>query len=200
MKGLVSTFKSIALGGVLFLIPVTIAVFVVAEVMGFLTAVAEPMAEFLPTDTILGFGLAQILALLLLLIVCLVAGLIARAAVGQRLLEKVDRGLRAIVPGYAVIKGFADQMLKSHEQAEHFRPILVQTGGGRRPAFEVERLPSGEVVVMFPGAPNAWSGWVAYVKADDVEPLDMKATDLIHSLEQLGIGSSRYLKSQAAAD
>jgi uncharacterized membrane protein len=199
MKGLVSTFKSIALGGVLFLIPLTIAVLVFAQVLEFLTAVAEPMAEFLPTDTILGFGLAQILAVVLLLLVCFVAGLIARAAVGQRLIEKVERGLRAMVPGYAVIKGFADQVLKSHDQAESFRPILVPTDGGQRPAFEVERLPTGDVVVLFPGAPNAWSGWVAYVKAEEVEPLDMKATDLLHSLEQLGIGSSQFLRNTGGA-
>jgi uncharacterized membrane protein len=85
MKGLVDAFKSIAVGGVLFLIPMTIAVIVLAEVLGFLNAIAEPMADFLPTDTVLGFGLAQIIAVALLLAVCFMAGLIARSTVGRGL-------------------------------------------------------------------------------------------------------------------
>jgi len=192
MKGLIDTFKSIAVGGVLFLIPLTIAVVVVAEVLGFLSAIAEPMADFLPTDTILGFGLAQIIALLILLVVCLVAGLIARSAIGKGLVHKIEKGLLSAVPGYGIIKGIADQALSSQERAERFRPVLVPARGGVRPAFEVERMPSGQVAVLLPGAPNPWSGYVAFLDAEQVQSLDMKATDLMRTLEGLGIGSGKY--------
>lgn len=125
MKGLIDTFKSIAIGGVLFLIPIAIAVVVISKVVGFLSAIAEPMADFLPTDTILGFGLAQIIALLILLVVCLVAGLIARSAIGKGLVRRIESGLLSAVPGYGIIKGIADQALSSQERAERFRPVLV---------------------------------------------------------------------------
>jgi len=197
MKGLLNTFKNISLGGVLFLIPITIAVLVIVEAIGFLELVAEPMAEFLPTDTILGFGLAQILAVLFLLILCFVAGLIARAAIGQNMIEKIERGLMVALPGYGAIKGFSNQILQSHDKAEHFIPVTARFEGGVRPAFEVERLPSGEVVVFLPGAPNAWSGWVVYLDPEQVEPLDMRATDLLATLEGLGMGSGRYSRPRA---
>jgi uncharacterized membrane protein len=192
MKGLIDTFKSIAIGGVLFLIPITITVVVVAKVVGFLSIVAEPMADFLPTDTILGFGLAQVIALALLLAVCLVAGLIARSTLAQGLLKRLESGLLAAVPGYGIIKGLADQVLRSQEQAERFKPVLVPARGGLRPAFEIERMPSGQVAVLLPGAPNPWSGYVAYLDSEQVQPLDMKATDLMHTLEGLGIGSGKH--------
>ena len=199
MKGLVDALKSIAIGGVLFLIPVTVAVIVIGKVMGVLEAVAAPMAEFIPTDTILGFGLAQLIAIGLLLLVCLVAGLVARSAIGRLVGGKVEGVLLAAVPGYAVIKGLVEQVLKSQEQAAQFKPVVVPIRGGVRPAFEVERLPSGDVVVFSPGSPNVWSGTVSYLKPDQVLPLEMAVGEMFHSLEQMGIGTSRFQNSETAA-
>jgi uncharacterized membrane protein len=192
MKGLIETFKSIAIGGVLFLIPIAIAVVVIAKVLGFLSIVAEPMADVLPTDTILGFGLAQVIAVVLLLAVCFVAGLVARSAIGKSLVHRIESRLLAAVPGYGVIKGVADQALSSQDTAAQFKPVLVPERGGVRPALEVERMSSGRVTVFLPGAPNPWSGYVAYLDAEQVQPLDMKATDLMHVLEGLGIGAGKY--------
>lgn len=192
MKGLVDTFKNIAIGGVLFLIPIAIAVLVISKVVGFLRIVAEPMADILPTDTILGFGLAQIIAVALLLAVCFVAGLIARSAIAKGLVHRIESRLLSAVPGYGVIKGIADQALSSQDNAAQFKPVLVPERGGVRPALEVERMPSGRVAVFVPGAPNPWSGYVAYLDPEQVQPLDMKAADLMHSLEGLGIGSGEY--------
>jgi len=193
MKGIANAFKSIAIGGILFIIPVAVAVMVIGKVMDVLKAVAEPMAEFIPTDTILGFGLAQVIAVALLLFVCFVAGLIARSAIGQLVGGKVEGVLLAGVPGYAVLKGLVEQVLKSQEQAAQFKPVLVPVRGGLRPAFEVERLPSGEVVVFHPSSPNVWSGFDSYLQPDQVRPLELGVGEMFHSLEQMGIGTSKYV-------
>ena len=192
MKSMVDAFKSIAIGGILFIIPITVAVMVIGKVVGVLEAVAKPMADFIPTDTILGFGLAQVIAVALLLFVCFVAGLIARSAIGQLVGGKVEGILLSAVPGYAVIKGLVEQVLKSQEQAAQFKPVLVPVRGGLRPAFEVERLPSGEVVVFHPSSPNVWSGFVSYLEPAQVRPLELGVGEMFHSLEQMGIGTGQY--------
>ncbi|MBK5096852.1 MAG: DUF502 domain-containing protein [Gemmatimonadetes bacterium] len=199
MKGMVDAFKSIAIGGILFIIPVTVAVVVIGKVMGVLEVVAEPMADFLPTDTILGFGLAQVIAVAILLFVCFVAGLIARSAIGQLVGGKVEGVLLAGIPGYAVLKGLVEQVLKSQEQAAQFKPVLVPVRGGFRPAFEVERLPSGEVVVFHPSSPNVWSGFVSYLEPAQVRPLELGVGEMFHSLEQMGIGTSKYRSPDSPA-
>ena len=193
MKGMVDTFKSIAIGGILFIIPLTVAVVVIGKVMGVLKAVAEPMADFIPTDTILGFGLAQVITVALLLLVCLIAGLVARSAIGQLVGGKVEGILLAAIPGYAVLKGLVEQVLKSQEQAAQFKPVLVPVRGGLRPAFEVERLPSGEVVVFHPSSPNVWSGFVSYLEPAQVRPLELGVGEMFHSLEQMGIGTGQFV-------
>ena len=177
MKGMVDAFKSIAIGGILFIIPVAVAVMVIGKVMGVL----------------------EVIAVALLLFVCFVAGLIARSAIGQLVVGKVEGVLMAGVPGYAVLKGLVEQVLKSQEQAAQFKPVLVPVRGGLRPAFEVERLPSGEVVVFHPNSPNVWSGTVSYLKPDQVLPLEMAVGEMFHSLEQMGIGTSRFQNSETAA-
>ena len=197
MKGLIDAFKNIAVGGVLFLIPVTIAVVVIVEVLDFLDDIAAPMAGFLPTETILGFGLAQVIAVVLLLGVCFIAGLIARSSVGQGLVQRIEKGLLSAIPGYGIVKGLADQVLSSRERAERFQPVLVPARGGFRPAFEVERLPTGEVAVLLPGAPNPWSGQVVFLDPEHVQPLEMKAMELMHVLEGLGIGAGKRARTSA---
>jgi uncharacterized membrane protein len=124
--------------------------------------------------------------------VCFVAGLIARSAIGQLVGGKVEGLLLAGVPGYAVLKGLVEQVLKSQEQAAQFKPVLVPVRGGLRPAFEVERLHSGEVVVFHPSSPNVWSGFVSYLEPDQVRSLELGVGEMFHTLEQMGIGTSKY--------
>ena len=198
MKSMVDAFKNIAIGGILFIIPLTVAVVVIGKVMGVLKAVAEPMADFIPTDTILGFGLAQVITVALLLLVCLIAGLVARSAIGQLVGGKVEDILLATIPGYAVLKGLVEQVLKSQEQAAQFKPVLVPVRGGLRPAFEVERLPSGEVVVFHPGSPSVWSGFVSYLAPDQVRLLESGVGEMFHTLEQMGIGTAKFRQAERA--
>jgi len=84
-------------------------------------------------------------------------------------------------------------MLCLQDQAAQFKPVLVPVRGGLRPPFEVERLPSGEVVVFHPSSPNVWSGFVSYLKPDHVRPLELGVGELFHSLEQMGIGTGKYV-------
>ena len=65
--------------------------------------------------------------------------------------------------------------------------------------FEVERVSGGYVVVYLPGAPNPWSGSVAYLTEDRVEPLDLAPQDAIKNIRVLGRGSAKFASARAAA-
>jgi uncharacterized membrane protein len=193
MKPLIDSFKATALGGVLFLIPTTVAVLVVVEVLDFLEIVTEPLAELMGARTVLGATGANLIGLLLIALLCFAVGLFARGRAGQRILGTVEKGLLSALPGYAVLKGMVDTVVGNEERAKRFKPVMVRGAASSRLAYEVERTPSGPVVVFMPDAPNPWSGSVQYVDPERVQAVDIPVHEVPRILEQLGIGSGQYL-------
>lgn len=199
MKGLFEAIKNILIGGVLFLIPLAVIVLVVVQIIKFLVLVAEPMASILPTDTVLGVGLANLLAVGALLVLSFLAGLIAKVAFTQKAVVAVELKLLHQIPGYRAIKRLVEATIHGAEAVQSFVPVAVALKDHSRLAFEVERMESGTVVVYFPSTPNVWSGYLGYVNPEQVKPLDISPGDMIGLLEQLGIGTQKLAPGVSGA-
>ncbi len=153
--------------------------------------VAKPMSDWIPIDEVGGIALANVLALLAIVLSCFLFGLLARSAPAKKVYRSLDTTLSS-VPGYAFVKGFADSMSRSEEQAKSFIPVIARFDDNAQISFEIERTPEGSVVVYLPGAPNPWSGTVVYLDQSRVEKLDMSVSDAIKSIQALGRGSAKY--------
>ena len=180
------------IGGVVFLLPVIVVITVVGKGLVLLADVVAPVAKHLPEGEVGGVGIATLLTLGLLLLICYGAGVLARAAVGRRLTENFEDRLHALYPRYTVIKAMT-QGLRSDAQAHALKPVLVTFDDHQYPAMEVERAADGRVVVFMPGAPDPWSGSVVVVAAERVVALDANLSALIRSLKGLGRGCTSLL-------
>lgn len=163
-----------------------------AKAFSIMKLVAEPLDRFIPIDSIAGIGFINILAILIMLLVCVLAGLVAQSAVAKVLYSKLDSILLELIPGYAWTKTVLAG-IGGHEKVEEFKPVLVKLDDMSQVAFEIERSANGLVVVFLPGAPDARSGSVAYVTADRVEPIDAKFLVINRSLNHMGKGSAALL-------
>ncbi len=183
--------KTTIIGGVLFLVPVVVVILVVGKALSLMMAVAEPMAEFIPIDSLGGVAMANIIAALLILVLCFLAGLLARIGPAKRFARGVEDSILQKIPGYSLVKGITTSL--SAEDADEMHVALVTLGYSKRLGVEIERIANEQVVVYFPGAPNAWSGEVHVVKKDQVERLDCPLTTFIDHAERIGRGSGAYL-------
>ena len=77
-------------------------------------------------------------------------------------------------------------------------PIVARLDDYSQIAFEVERLESGVVVVFLPGSPDPWSGTVAFMSPDRIEPLDLDFRSAAAPLRALGRGSGLVLATKAS--
>ena len=77
MKSLVSLLKSTLIGGIFFLAPMVLLIIILIKAHEIMLKVAQPLSEFIPLDKIGGVAVANILVIVLLLLVCLLAGLLA---------------------------------------------------------------------------------------------------------------------------
>lgn len=186
-----SFIKTTIVGGLLFLVPVVVVILVVGEALTLMMAVAGPMAGALPIDSLGGVAMANIVAALLILLVCFAAGLVARTSTAQRFARSLEDSILQKIPGYSLVRGITSSL--STENVEGMRVVLVSLGYSSRVGVEIERVGSERVVVYFPGAPNAWAGEVHVVEAQQVERLDCPLTTFIDHAERLGRGSEAYL-------
>ena len=86
------------IGGVVFLLPLLVVIYVLGHGLALAARAAAPLVALLPQKDIGGITLASVVALALLLLLCFGAGLLARAAVGPGLRRPLRGAVADAVP------------------------------------------------------------------------------------------------------
>jgi uncharacterized membrane protein len=189
MKNQLDFVKSTVIRGFVFLVPAIIVVVALGKLIGALKVMAKGLAPFFGIETLVGGLMLDILAFALIILLCFIAGLLAKRATAKRVREKIDSYLLHSFPGYASIKGIVENLRQTEEIAETFLPVLVWFDDNVQIAFETQRVPGDKVAVYLPGAPNPWSGSVVYVASERVKPLPLTLTEAVRNIRSLGKGS-----------
>jgi len=179
-------------GGMLFLIPLVLVTFFIGKAFKIMKVIALPIGKLIPVESIGEIGLVNILAGLIILLVCLAAGLIARSRFAQSFYDKSDSLLAELVPSYTWIKTVMKN-LAGEVETNAFKPVLVSFDDQMQIAFEMERSVDNLVVVFVPGAPDVRSGSVVYVTADRVQPLATTFMTVNRTLKHMGRGAANLL-------
>lgn len=185
--------KTTILGGVLFLVPVAVLALVIGKAFHLSMMVAEPLDKFIPIETVGGIALVNVIAVILILLVCFGAGLAARAGVMATRIEQLDGFMIDLIPGYAVAKGVLGSVAQEDRVAEVLKPVTVQFDDYAQIAFEIERS-EDKAVLFLPGAPSTWAGATVAVDVARVRPLDVPTHQVVKLMRLLGRGS---LKTKA---
>lgn len=196
--------KTTLLGGIVFLLPIAVVLWLVAQAGQVLYGVyssanqyrvehKKEIAEYADLGTIEYLSLAGA-TIVLLIGLCFVAGMLARRSIGRWFSDRAERYLTMLFPRYAVFK---DQLTGNLGTAS-LQPVVARIGPATRIGMEVERDAKGRVVVYLPGAPDPWSGTVQIVEAADVSPLPGDFADVMATFEQLGRGTAKFIDRSAS--
>jgi len=184
--------KTTVVGGLVFLVPIIVVVAILGKAFGLMAALAAPLAGWIPIDSIGGVALANLLAVAAIVVLCFVAGLVARSSAAVRAVQSLESGFLTSIPGYGIIKGMTEG-LTAQGGSERMKPVLARFDDASQVAFEIERDADGRVVVYIPGAPDPWSGAVFVMTADRVEPLEASMSEAVRNIRTLGRGATRLL-------
>jgi uncharacterized membrane protein len=196
MRHSLKPFTTTLIGGVVFLLPLIVVLYVLGQGLALAAHAVQPLVGLLPDKSVGGITFASLAALALLLLLCFGAGLLARAAVGQAFSARFEDKLQTLYPRYSVIKAMS-QGLHGALGKKVLKPVLATFEEHQLIGFDMERLDDGRVVLYVPGAPDAWSGSVLMVAADRVQQLDIDAADLAKALQGLGLGTAALLRAAA---
>ena len=179
-------------GGLFFLLPVVLIVIVLSHAMQLAVKVAKPISSLLPVEAVIGIRGETCLAVLLLILLSLGAGLVAQTKAGKRILSWSENSFLGGLPQYQVMKSMAEG-LAHVESAESVHPALVSIEDGWQMGYLLEPLEKGWVAVFLPQAPTPMSGNVMYLPADRVRPLGITMVQAMAIVKHIGVGSAKVL-------
>lgn len=187
--------KTTIVGGAVFLLPLVIVAVLLGYAFGTAVSLLEPLVIASGIDfrgNIAGIGVLSIVAALLLVGLCFVAGLIARTAFGDYLTHWIERSVLGRLPQYQMMKSMA-AALGELENVNGLTPVLVSVEGGWQIGYHLETLENGWQAVFLPQAPTPMSGNIMYFPAERVRATSMTMIDASQLVSHLGIGSRATL-------
>ena len=188
-----NTLKTTLIGGVLFLVPIIILVAILEHALKIMRLVSTPLARWFPVDSVAGIATADIVATLAIVVVCFLAGLMAKSEAAARAVRKLESAYLSVIPGYALIKSMTAGLGGGDDAADGLTPVLVRFDDYQQVAFEVERIHDGQVVVYLPGAPSPWSGSILVVEEARVQRIEASMSKTASNLRTLGRNSAQLL-------
>src|SRR5690242_671095 len=96
--------------GVLFLLPITLIVVLTRETYEAFLSFTRPLAAWLPVGPVFGVLLEEVLAIVLITLAFLLAGLFVGTGSGRALSDRLERLVLYRVPGYLMVRGAASGM------------------------------------------------------------------------------------------
>ena len=184
MKGLAELTKTTLIGGLLVVLPIYLSILLLAKTLAGILALLSPVTAAIPAGT----QFRQIFALMIVLAVCLVAGLVVRTGAGLRAKNALERSVLRKIPGYALVRGLAERL--GGDAAEgSFQPALVELEDALSPGFIIEELEDGRYTVLVPSVPTPAAGSLFILPRERVHPLDVPFTQAVKVISKWGEGA-----------
>jgi len=185
-------------GGILFLLPVILIVFLLSKALKFAERLSQPVVQAIGIKTIGGVALGTLIAIAVLLVVSFIAGLLARTRLGRAAYATLENSILGVLPQWRIARGLVTSL--DSERASEIEVVLVPTDAGWCLGFVLEKPPGDWWTVFIPGAPQWTSGQVSYAHSDQVHPTDLSATQAIFLLRRCGAGSARIQELLASLE
>jgi len=190
MRALAEFTKTTLIGGLLVIVPVYIAVLLLAKATKGLLELLAPVAGSLPAAV----QFRQAAAIILLIAICFVLGLVVRTRPGLRAKNAFELAVLEKLPGYTFFRGLAKR-LTGDSEGHKLEPALVEIEEALVPALIVEKLEDGSYTVLVPSVPTPMAGSIYILPAERVHPVDIPLTTAIGVFSKWGTGAGEFVRA-----
>ena len=191
MKWYYSILKQILSGIIFLLLPITIVILLLGKAISLVQMLLLPLKNILPAERVLGIGFISLISLLLILLVCYLAGALVENKMIRAAIQKLEDRVLVFIPGYSMLLQRAGDIV--NEDAD-LRVVLLDEDNDWRPGIEVERHENGFSSVFFPGPPAGRTGFLKIVHKSRLKILDIPVIELMKMVRKYGKGSTAMAK------
>jgi len=189
MKSIPEFTKTTLIGGLLVILPIYVSFILLAKTLGGVVALLSPITAAIPA----GVQFRQVVAILIVLAACFLAGLLVRTSSGARAKSALERALLEKVPGYSLMRGLAARVA-GDERGAIFTPALVEIEEALSPGFIIEELEDGRYTVLVPSVPTPAAGSLFILPRERVHPLDVPFTSVVKVISKWGAGAGELAR------
>jgi uncharacterized membrane protein len=176
------------IAGVLFVLPVYLAILLLLKAAKSLGGLVKPLTRLVPQ----WFPAENLLSFLLVLLVCLLVGMALRTSIGGAARTRIEHSLLQKIPGYTLFRSMTRQMAGDSQESA-WKPALVEIEDALVPAFIVEELNDGRFTVFVPSVPTPLAGAIYILTAARVHPVNVPFTQAIKAITRWGSGSKELV-------
>ena len=175
---------STLVGGLLFVVPVYLAVLLLLKGMKSVGSLVRPLTALLPE----AIPAERLLSLFLVLTICFLVGYALRTQWGRAARERLEVVFFGKLPGYGLIRSLTQRMAGDSSESA-WMPALIELEDALVPGFVIEPLDDGRFTVFVPSVPTPLAGAVYILTAERVHILDVPFTQAVRSISRWGSGS-----------
>jgi len=190
MQRIAEFTKTTLIGGVLVVLPIYVSALLLVKTLSGIVALLSPVTAQLPADA----QFRRIIAFLIVVLVCFVAGLLVRTGTGLRAKNAFERMLLDKIPGYTLLRGLAGR-LAGENKSEMFTVALAEIEEALVPAFIVEELDDGRYVIFVPSVPTPAAGAIYIIARERVHLVDVSFTKAVSVISKWGAGAGDLIKA-----
>jgi uncharacterized membrane protein len=192
MKWYHSAIKRMLNGVFLFLLPVMLLFFIMGKAIGLMQAMIQPIKKFLPEERILGVGMVTLISVILILLLCYLAGILIEGRKVKVLIAKLEDNVLIYVPGYSMLKRQTHEAIGDTDK--NWQAVLLHDDEEWKLGITVDRQPSGYCTVFFPEPPDAKQGEMKLLHESRLKKLDIPVSQLVRIIRRYGQGSAELIK------
>jgi uncharacterized membrane protein len=174
--------------GVIIVIPAYLAFLLLLKGMQSVVGLVKPIARVFPS----WLPGENVLALLLVLLICLLVGMAVKTRIGRRARQRLDVSLFERIPGYGLIRSLT-QRLAGDERETAWQPALAEIEDALVPAFIIETLDDGRMTVFVPSVPTPFAGAVYILSPERVHPVNVPFAVALRTISRWGSGSKELV-------
>jgi uncharacterized membrane protein len=190
MRTLAEFMKTTLIGGILIVLPIYVSLLLLAKAASGLLALVKPITAAVPASV----EFRQIFAILVLAVICFIAGLIARTGPGLRAKNAFEQAVLEKLPGYALVRGLAGRIAGQVDERA-FAPALAEIEEALVPALIIEELEDGSYTVLVPSVPTPMAGALYILPRERVHPVDVPFTAALKVFSRWGAGAGEFVQA-----
>jgi uncharacterized membrane protein len=145
-----------------------------------------------PTETVAGTIVVDLLAIAAIVALCFLAGFLARTAVIGAIGDRLEHVVLRRIPGFTLLKGMTEGIF-GIDTGSAVKVALAWIEESWVLAFIMERHGNGISTVFVPSAPTPAAGAIYYLPDSRLKLLDVPVSTAIACITSLGIGSRELL-------
>lgn len=193
MKQFLKLITALIKGGIFFLIPIILALVLIEKAIHLIQPLSLLLQKMLGLEASVLFT-PYLLSLLLVITLCLAAGVLAQRGMGKKMLEWIEEHVLILFPGYKLMKTTFEE--KAGLISDKNFPVVLVPIDGWMLAYLVEELENNQVLIFVPSAPETWNGSLVIFDQSKIKKTDLTQSEVNKIGRSLGIGSLASLKGK----